>query len=500
MLGTVCGRDEDELLVGMETVQWHIRKLLGEDPSSAEMRGRLFPPGTRGSTDALRLFSQALVLDSLREYDSEAILLKEAVGLSACFPVARRRLAALLGRMGLETAALDQITLAYNCAQDLPTKELLRVRGAFNLAHGRIEEALNDYKTLALIYPSDWSAHADLAHLALRSLDYPLAGTEYQKAARLRGARAEAFLGVCVMSLFDGRPSDARAAWATAQSMAPEDPDVMKAGAMLEIVDNELNSASRLLENAAARQNGRTRVATLYLLVQAQIYGGRFAAAETALNAGILETKISGDRQSEALLHLTKARLHLLQEEAGEALEECRKGLSLQPGEEVLAELGAVCARLGRVEEAEAILRQLEGKSIAGKSSSRNSTLRGEIALASGRTDLAIEALSAAKLQAPDHSPSEPLARAYIRARQPERAAREYLSFCDRKAESLFPPGRPWFSGAWVRSLYEAGNCLISLGRKDEARQYFRNYLWVLDGADPTIPTVQQAKSFLRGR
>jgi len=36
------------------------------------------------------------------------------------------------------------------------------------------------------------------------------------------------------------------------------------------------------------------------------------------------------------------------------------------------------------------------------------------------------------------------------------------------------------------------------LNRNDEARQIYRNYLWVLDGADVDLPTVDATRTFLK--
>ena len=56
--------------------------------------------------------------------------------------------------------------------------------------------------------------------------------------------------------------------------------------------------------------------------------------------------------------------------------------------------------------------------------------------------------------------------------------------------------GAPGFDAA----LLDSGAVLEILGRNNEARQQFRSYLWVFDGADPDIASLQEARAFLKKR
>ncbi len=62
----------------------------------------------------------------------------------------------------------------------------------------------------------------------------------------------------------------------------------------------------------------------------------------------------------------------------------------------------------------------------------------------------------------------------------------------------LFPPGGGWFMGTWPDALFETARLLDSVGKKTDALQYYRTYLWVLDGADAGLPKIQQAKEVLK--
>ncbi len=500
LIDTIRGKDEGDILASLEDFSLRFRRLVGEPYPSASLGGSILPQYSASNKDALRLFSQALVLDAERNYDSELALLREVVGLAPKFSLARRRLAGLLGRFRQDADALEQIQLAIATADGVPAKEMYRIRGEYHAAMGRYEDALKDYEALVSLYPRDWRAHADLAEIALRRSDYRFAAREYGKAAGLNPATAEPQLGLCLASLYNADMAEARPALEKAQSLAPEDPDVMHAGAMVDIVDNNLGSALRTLDRAVTHQVGRVKVSSLRLLAQTQIYGGRFSTAEAALASGIAESAAMGDAGLEAEFRLTKARLHLLRGEFPAGEEECAKGIALNPSPQLLAELGSVYAQLGRPQEARDILSRLERKLAPGECTEGVMLLRGDIAAASGRLDAALESFRKAKELSPNRRPSEPLAYALWKSGQAEEAAAEYQALAGRKAESLFPQDRPWFTGTWVRALFDAGSCLAALDRKSEAQQSFRNYLWVLDGADPTIATVQEAKAFIKGR
>jgi tetratricopeptide (TPR) repeat protein len=123
--------------------------------------------------------------------------------------------------------------------------------------------------------------------------------------------------------------------------------------------------------------------------------------------------------------------------------------------------------------------------------------LRGEIQTAEGRLDEALQSFIRAKEYSA--APSDALARALMRTAQWERAAAEFSEISRQKAAMLFPRHGVWFAGAWVQALYDAGLCSLESNNPEEAKQYFRQYLWVMEGADASFETPQKAEILLTG-
>ena len=124
--------------------------------------------------------------------------------------------------------------------------------------------------------------------------------------------------------------------------------------------------------------------------------------------------------------------------------------------------------------------------------------LLGEIQSAQGRLKEA--ELSFLREKEITRAPSLPLARILMQTEQWKRAAAEFAYIRDQKAAMLFPYFRPWFAGTWVQALYDAGQCSLKLNRVDDAKQYFRQYLWVMESADPSFETPRRAEILLTGR
>jgi tetratricopeptide (TPR) repeat protein len=198
---------------------------------------------------------------------------------------------------------------------------------------------------------------------------------------------------------------------------------------------------------------------------------------------------------------MARAQVFLLLGDSGRAISECQQMPAIYRRSEDLARLGAIYAQAGRIVDAQNLLSRLGNLPASPRKNYYVAVLEGEIDLAAGNASSAISRLgSIADNQAGGAHLLEPLARALLQAGKLEAAAKEYQAICEQKAEMLFPPSGSWFMGTWSNALFETGRCLDKLGRDADARQYFRSYLWVLDGADPDLPKIQQAREQLKKR
>jgi tetratricopeptide (TPR) repeat protein len=484
-------------LYAMEELGRRVRRALGEESNTAGMSGTLLPTPSPGGDESLHWFARALVHFDKGEYDNSQESLERAVTLNPGFPLARMRLASLYDQGGRTREAKEQASVAYNLLITLPPKERFRSLGLFDSLLDSYPDALQHLEALRTLYPDDYESHFDLAEAALRSGNVTRAIDGFRKTLLLNDNHIESYLGLSKAYLLNDNAFAAREAWQQAFVLEPEAFQVMCAGASIDLMENNVAGAIEKLRGAASSASPRQRSWSNLLLAQAQIYGGRFQAAIATLDAGIADDQHRGNTANEADKRLVKAALYLLLDDPALAVGECHLIVRLTDDPIRLARAGALFARAGHADEASNIA-NLIGKN--NQDRFQTAQLQGEIALSAYRTDVALRYFEQAKESQPLKLPMESLARASAARGSAEDAAKEYQTVCQSKSAMLLVADSRWFLGTWVRTLYDAAIVMLQLGRKAEAHQLLRNYIWVLDGADPDLPTLTQAKSLLKSK
>jgi tetratricopeptide (TPR) repeat protein len=495
LVDTVSAGDEGQLLASLNETGSRIRRALGEDPLMVEMTSHFLPDITAADTAALQSFSKAMVAYGKKDYQDARVLLNESVTLDPEFGLAHIRLARLYRNLGYHAAAMDHVKRAQANASELPPKENHAVLGVYYAMTRQYPLAQKEYETLTEIYPKDCDGHFELAKIFLALCDFPRALREFRKALQLDGSRADLYLGLSLAHLYENDSPSARKALERAQSLEPDNPNVVETRGLIELIDNNLGAAVAAFEDLAAAKGGVNSHGD-FLLAQAQIYGGLFEAALATLASAIEVDKQRSDRSQEIDRRLARAQVFQLLGDTQQALDECAEAAKLDLDPVRLATLGAVYVKLGSLTEARALLKKVD--SLALPESAYAETLRGEIERAAGHPEIAIQLLKRAKDLYPGDAASIALARALAEAGRSEESLREYEKVCARKMASLFPPDLPWFTGTWVQALRETGLLLNKLQRMDKANQYFRNYLWVMESANQDLPSIREAKELLR--
>ncbi len=488
---------EGDLLSAVAGLGIRVREQLGESPAALAATRGMAPAWISPNAEATRLFAKALASGRKNDGDGELALLEQAVMLDHGFALAQMYLSARYQMLGRSADAVEHVALAKENARTLPPKDRHGILAAYYTLTHEYAEAMQQWESLARIYPDDWSTHCGLAHTALLMGRMAQGLEESLTAARLDGSQVAAQLELSLAQLFNQNSRGARQAWQRAADLEPDNSDVICMGGMVDLVENNLASALQAFKRVSSNPSGAIRSRGMFLRAQAQIYGGRLQSAVETLRTGIEEDVSRGNLSLAADKRLALSQVYLLLEDRDSALSECRKISSLQGDAARMAGLGAVYARLSCLPEAAELLTQIERLPRSPHSLFHAEVLRGEMELAAKHPERAVQALSRAK-EFDATSPLEPLARALVFAGRSDEAAREYRAVCGQKAAMMFPFQRAWFMGTWVRAQYDAGVCLDNLGRRSEAKQYLRSYLWALEGADPSLGTLEPARALLK--
>lgn len=494
----VAGRPE--LLYELDRLGRRIRLALGEGRDSLDMTGKVLPPAVTRNAEALELFVRALALEANANYDGEAALLQQTIALNHDFILADVKLAQVLARLGQTRAALDAAERVEMNSRALPLRERLRAEAFRHILNQEYAEARKTYREFASIYPGDPKIQYDLGELLLLQYEYGSAVECFTRSIRLDDSQTGSYLGLAAALLFRRDYVSARRAWQKAQELEPEDTRAICTGGLIDLVDNDVGSALRFFHKLSVDPFATTQSLGTLLTSQALIYGGRFDAALAALDDGIAADIKRGDTCAVMPKRLAKAETYLLLDDAGKALVECNGYEPESNRIEDIGRVGAVYARAGRIAEARAFLGHLDSGPKTPARIYQAAILQGEIELAAGNPQAAVAALQRAKQMYSAAPPLEPLARALVKMRLLSQAEAEYRNIFGQKAAMLFSAEGPRFMGTWPDALFELAVCLENLGKGDEALQYYRSYLWTLDGADPGIPKIRQARERLKKR
>ena len=490
---TLWVKDLKHLAVTIENLGKRIRQSLGENRESPAMAGNIFATETAFKT--LDLFSQSLSYYSYRSPGDAIERLKNVLALDPDMTVAQLYLGMLYLRLQKPREALVYISQAKDNPGNLPLKYRYLIDGLDHILMHRYAEATAQFNSYAAEFPYDWQAFFQLGQCAVVLGNYSLAVEEYRKAVVLDDTRIESRIGLGLALLYNRDSPGARKILEEASRLTPEDPEIMIALGSLDLVENNPRYAIQAFEKTSPSPLYRSR--SMMLLAQANIYRGKFKDALELLAEGIKEDRKSRDAAEEASKRLARARIFLLTGSIPDAVAECLEVPDTGNNPVIIAELGAILAETGRLDDAEKMLLRLRSIPPSSFIEALADRLQGEILSSEGNLREALQSFLRAKESL--GTPSVSLARILMRAKQWESAAAEFTDIREKKAAMLFPHNRPWFAGTWVQALYDAGQCSLQANNTDEAKQYFRQYLWVMEQSDPSLETPKKAEILLTG-
>ncbi|MBN2243671.1 MAG: tetratricopeptide repeat protein [Acidobacteria bacterium] len=484
----------DQLAITVENLCKRIRQNLGESWGSPAMTGDLFTGDT--TFEILDLLSRSLSFYAYTSRPDAVRCLEEILRRDPSMAAARMHLGLLYLQLERPRDALLHISGAKDSCAGLPGKARYLVDGLHDFVRHRYQEAIVRFRSYAEAFPYDWQARSMLGLCAAAAGDYPAAIEQYRKAVSLDDTRIESRIGLGLGLLYGQDIPGARRVLTQASALAPDDPDVKIALGLLELVENNPRYAIEAFDETAKLPLYGSR--SNMLLAQTGIYRGKFTDALQLLAAGIEDDRRNGDSYSEATKRLARARIFQHTGKTSDAAAECLRIPEAGGDPVLIAERGSVLAGIGRTAQAREMLEHLLAVSASPFTEALAAALQGEIQAAEGRFREALQSLKQAREYTKIPSPS--LARLLMQTKQWEDAMAEFADIRRQKAAVLFPHRKTWFAGTWVQALYDAGRCSLESNRTEEAKQYFRQYLWVMESADPSLETPRKAEILLTGK
>ena len=491
---TISVHNPEHIAAAIEELSGRIRRVLGEGAESGALPGHIFSPDT--TLEALKLFSQSLSFYAYRNRQDVMKDLLELLEENPDMGVAHLYLGIQYFQLKQHSKALLCISKAKSLSGDMPLKYRFLIDGIYDILSRRYVKASDHFLSYTKAFPYDWQSHSLSAQCATALGNYSLAVDEYKKAIDLDDTQTESYLGLCMTFLYGSDSLEARKILDTASTLEPHNPDVAIALGLLELVDNNPRFAIQAFEDA--RLSPPYESLGAFLQAQAKIYEGKFKDALGILSDGIAEDRQSQETTAEVSKKLARAQVYLTTGNRGAAADESNGITGVSNDPVFMAQLGSIQAATGQMSSAEKTLAQIRTLDPDPFVQAIGNCLQGEILAAEGRLQEAIQSFLLAKEYTKLPSPS--LARVLMDAKQWDSAAAEFKAIRERKAAMLFPFHKPWFMGTWVRALYDAGHFSMISGNPEEAKQYFRQYLWIMESADSDLDSLKNAEILLTGR
>jgi len=500
---TVAG--QDEVLGALDELGRAVRRELGESLAGVAERSVPLPRSTTSSLEALKLYADARRLPP-RDAKIGFDLLLRAAEIDPEFAMAHAEIGRAYHIRGDGASGDRHFRRALDLLDRLTLREQLWIRANVEDWRGNREAAIESYGTYLAQYPDDLTAWFRLgyAYLAAHQLDTCIDAFEH--VLHLDDSEPSALINIATCLNGLGRSAEALPYYEKAFTIAPD--RVTDRGinheygftlVALARFDEATATFGKMLEHPepGLRARGHRSLALM------EMYRGRYAAAIPHLEQAARLNRAAAAPLSEFRDNLYLATVYRATGRTTEFETELRAARAYLAAHNVSPEwigpVGKIEARTGRTDDARRLLADLEARlgdpttiGSVTRSNQRNRAvghvLRGEIALALGHRDEALEQLTlAANLD--ESLTLESLARCHAVRGEIDAAIASYEKL--RVRPSLGEEAQQ----DWVLSHYELGRLYEQKGDGAKAVEVYQAFLRIWSEADPNLVGVADARN-----
>jgi tetratricopeptide (TPR) repeat protein len=486
-------RDQDRILDALGAIASGIRRDLGESLASIERSDEPLPRVTTPSLPALKAYADAEQLWAKGQYDEAVRLWENALDHDPDFAAAHASLGSAYFSHVYNLVALGEkhVLRALELSERTTERERLYIQAAYAGHRGRHEEAAQRYRALLEAYPDVYGVRYNLGNYlrAMGHLDEAV--SEYEEVLRLDPSHAGAHINLASCFVYLGRFPEALEHYRLAFELRP---DWLTIGnlnheyGMSLLAAGEKERAREIfrlaVEDPEARSDGLRSMAFL------DLNEGRYRSARRGFEEALVAHEAERMEISVARVHVLLALVLDAQGDREGALGHLSEAAAVDPEKFplwIVARPGFFFARFGVVEQAEAVLERIRPKADPGshQQSALLHRLEGEIELARGRNDRAIELLQLARSEHGDPLTFESLLRAHSMAGDNAEVIELY--------EALPPTGPGVILGwepqlLWPELTLRLAEAYRDEGRPGEARSILDTFLESWRHADLELP------------
>jgi len=428
-----------------------VRKALGDETSEASQRFAL-DTFTNASLEVVHEYITGV--RALSNNDSEEALksYSKVIALDENFAMAYRGMALTYQNMHQYENAEKYVKLAINHIGRMTDREQYRTRASYFALLGNHQQCIDEYSALIKKYPSDASAHNNLAFCATKLRDMKKALEQVGEASAIFPKRpvyrVNKSLYASYGTDFQRGESEARALQELDASYAP----AFLALAFAQMGQDQLAQATETYQNLEKLSKAYASTA---VAGQADIalYEGRFTEAARILDQAANDDLANKSTDDAATKFAMLAYAHLSQGQKPQAAVAAEKALATSKALKIRFLAGRILAATGETARAKKLADEL-AREIQSEPQSYGKLIEGEIALQSKNARQALQLFGAGKNLLDTWISRFDLGRANLELGQFPEADSEFARCIERRGEALalFLDESPTF--AFVAPVY----------------------------------------------
>ncbi len=504
---------KDAVLPALDELATRMRRNLGESLGALSQQHVPMPRATTASLDALKLYA-----DSGRAPDSATKfrLLEQAVTLDPDFALAHAQLGLdyyMQSERSLRLKGEEHVETALGLLDRLSFRERLLITALAEDSRGNRDAAVTAYKAYLTAYPDDSDVWFRLGWTSMATLrQYEPAVEAFRRVITISPNNSAALVNLATAYTGLDRDQEAREAYERAFALRPSE--------MLGFfVNNEygftlvrlgdLDGAAGVFNKMLAESEPEKRARGCRSMALLQMYLGHYGKAAESFGEAITIEQANDHRVSEfrdrlfltaALRGQGKTRAVGAEMDRIDAL---ITRMTLGPEWLRLAvKLFARNGRLGRAEDLITGMQRAVGDPTSDSSANRNTrrdqanldVARGEVALAAGRADEAVELMKPAEQIDNDNADTlDSIAAAYLAAGRTDDAVRVYEQIiADRPFGGEAQP-------YWFDAHLRLAEIRLQQGDVHAARELYETVLEIWKDGDEDLLPLREAKAGLQG-
>jgi DNA-binding winged helix-turn-helix (wHTH) protein/tetratricopeptide (TPR) repeat protein len=492
---------ENHILDALDVLSREIREALGESFYEIHQANKPLPQVTTRSLTALQQYSEGSALWYHGKYQEAGTLLKAAVATDPDFAMAH----AALGNayysfiFNQQEDGQKEYEKALSLSSRTTDRERMLIETHYALDRNHVSEADLLFRAYLSRYPDDAIMRFDYAQLLRNNGRQPDGIEQYKQALRVLPDFSHAYIGIATAYKSLGKYPDALQAYSKAFEIEPQwltSGNVNREYGFTLVANGEDQKAepvfSTLLAKPQTRENGLRSLAFL------DLYRGRYVSAQSRLQQSLEILRGQSSPLSMGRVHLLLA---IVAEGRGDAkgqrqnLDAALANLKdIQLKVVFGAMLGDAYTRASFVDEAQKIAAIITP--LADQHNSEQMgylhLLEGDIALATGKHDKAIELLTLSDKENTTGFSIEAIAHAYQQSGDIDKAIAAYEKML---GASDYGRGISWEpQQRFLEARYTLASDYLSRGEKQKARETLAALLNLWKDADPNLPLLKQAK------